>query len=58
MENIILEELKKLKKGHSYAVISQMLKIPEKTLIRWIKGQTKISPAYQELLKRAIEVQD
>ena len=51
----MLLKLKALKRTHSYAALSRLTGAPELTLLRWIHGRNKISPAWLAVLAQRLK---
>lgn len=52
-----LEALKAFKKPRTFAKAAHELGISERQLIRWIKGEHTISPAWDALLRQRLELE-
>lgn len=55
MKDELLNKLKKyIDDGMSYSELSHLIKSNERTVRRWVKGEAKISPAWQKLIKQKL----
>ena len=50
----VIEALKAFKHGKTFAKAARELNISERQLVRWIKGEHEISPAWEALLKQRL----
>ena len=51
-----LEAIKAFKKPRTFSKASQDLGISERQLIRWVKGEHAISPAWDALLRQRLNL--
>ena len=52
-----IEALKSFKHGKTFAKAARDLNISERQLVRWIKGEHEISPAWEALLRQRLELE-